>query len=154
MSQNKDRRFFILIDTEGSACEIQWPPPGLSQVPSKLKTLQTLVGGLIEPIHTGIYSSLGFSKEAPAPGRREFVIIVNEEGILLGLPLNKLTTKLYGPLVLCVNDYDPVRHDFDLMPITEAEAIEYFTTVTARVKARARSEFHSVPKRPAPTPQV
>lgn len=66
----------IVLDTEGRLTE---KDVGDAAIP--LKTLQEVVGGYIELV--GI-------------NRTEFVIVINEEGKLQGLPPNLLATMLYN----------------------------------------------------------
>ena len=72
--------------------------PEVREIPNTLKALQSIVGGYIETVNTGV------------PG---IILIVNEEGGILDMPLNRqlqvyprIYQKLFGPIVACRVDHD------------------------------------------------
>jgi hypothetical protein len=93
--------------------------PYAKMIPNTLKAQQEIVGGLIEPV------GLDRTRE------RSVDIMVNEEGLLLELPLNRILAVVdgqevrkfpfYGTFYIVACD----RRDGETIGITDEEVIEY-----------------------------
>ena len=100
MSKNTNNTNIYTIPVVGSIqVEKNQPKP-------ELQTLQAKVGGLIEYVYGTTLSK-----------QRGVDVIANEEGIILGLPLNiaatvLLKTKLFGPVVIVDNRSDKSKNLF------------------------------------------
>ena len=104
----------LVVPVEGPITEIELDPDA-----SNLKTLQAAVGGYIEAV--AIPSFISCDDQATA--------YVNEEGKLLGLPVNRRATDFFvpavglfwgdyiaGPLVLA--GFDPETGEYTALPKT------------------------------------
>lgn len=124
-----DPFFVIAIDSNGTITPLELKSRALD-----LKLLNKLVGGHIEVVHPVPFGSALFD---------DVVILVDEDGIRKGRPVNVLASSLYngfdpilGDVVLCCTGTIPVPDVYALPSGTAQALLKFMNTVRDGVLQR------------------